>query len=198
MASPDDQRIAPRSSWRPALFLDRDGVINIDSGYVHTTDAFVFLTGIHDLCRRFQARNYRIVVVTNQAGIGRGLYSQAEFDALTAWMIERFADEGVRIDGVYACPYHPEHGRGDFLRDSFDRKPNPGMLLKARDDLGLDLDRSVLVGDRMSDIEAALRAGVARPILLCSDGVVPTGLPAGLEIARALEAIHPEPRLAGA
>ncbi len=175
---------------RPALFLDRDGVINVDRGYVHRPADFEFVDGIAELCSRFGARGYVSVVVTNQAGIGRGLYTEADFDALTKWMLDALTTRGVHIERVYHCPYHPEHGVGRYRRESQDRKPNPGMLLRARDELDLDLAASALVGDKVSDMEAAVRAGVGRPILLCPDAP-PTGLPPHVEIVPSLRDIEP-------
>lgn len=156
MSSPQEAKTA----FHRALFLDRDGVINADHGYVYRWEEFVFLPGIFDLCRQARDEGFAIVVITNQAGIGRGYYTADDFEALTGWMKERFLDEGVTIAAVYHCPDHPEAGIGPYRRDSFDRKPNPGMLLRARDDLSIDLARSILVGDKESDIEAAMRAGV--------------------------------------
>ena len=153
----------------PALFLDRDGVVNVDHGYVHTPDQFELVDGIDDLCRRFAAAGYRVVIVTNQAGIGRGYYSVEQFLAFTAWMVGSFATRGIEIARVYYCPFHPTEGIGIYRRDSFDRKPNPGMLLRARDELALDLAGSVLVGDKASDIEAACAAGVGHPVLYDPD-----------------------------
>ena len=114
---------------RAALFLDRDGVINEDHGYVYRKEDVVFVEGIFDLCRAARARGMAIVVITNQAGIGRGYYTEADFRALSAWMLDEFARRGAPIDRIYHCPDHPEHGLGDYKRDSFDRKPNPGMIL---------------------------------------------------------------------
>ena len=151
---------------RAALFLDRDGVINEDHGYVYRKEDVVFVEGIFDLCRAARARGMAIVVITNQAGIGRGYYTEADFRALSAWMLDEFARRGAPIDRIYHCPDHPEHGLGDYKRDSFDRKPNPGMILKAQRDLDLDLAASVLVGDKESDIEAGRRAGVGQNILV--------------------------------
>lgn len=149
-----------------ALFLDRDGVINVDHGYVHRIDHFEFVDGIFDLCRAAVAQGWRPVVVTNQAGIGRGYYDEAQFQALTRWMRERFEAEGAPIAAVYHCPFHPEHGVGPYRVDSFDRKPQPGMLLRARDELGLDLGASMMIGDTVSDMLAAQRAGVPVRCLL--------------------------------
>lgn len=147
---------------RAGLFLDRDGVINVDRRYVHRVDDFEFVPGIFDLCATALDLGYRLVVVTNQAGIGRGYYTEADFQALTAWMLDRFRVHQVDIAGVYHCPFHPTAGLGPYRRDSFDRKPNPGMLFKARDDLRLDLGRSVLLGDKSSDIAAGRAAGLAK------------------------------------
>jgi D-glycero-D-manno-heptose 1,7-bisphosphate phosphatase len=157
------------SRFRPALFLDRDGVINVEKKYVHRIGDFEFLDGIFDLCRVAAERNMPIVVVTNQAGIGRGYYSEAQFLTLTDWMRARFEEERAPVAAVYCCPYHPEHGIGAYRKESFDRKPNPGMLLRARDELGLDLARSILIGDKGSDIAAAKAAGVGLTVLLGAD-----------------------------
>lgn len=148
-----------------ALFLDRDGVINVDHGYVHRIEEFDLLDGIFELIRAARARGYAIVVVTNQAGIGRGYYGEEDFQRLSAWMLERFEREGARIDRIYHCPDHPE-GVGVYRRESPMRKPQPGMLLQAARDLALDLGTSVLVGDKETDIEAGLRAGLHCTILL--------------------------------
>lgn len=151
---------------RKALFLDRDGVINVDSNYVHRVEDFEFLPGIFDLCNAAAERGYLIVVVTNQAGIGRGYYTEADFEHLTTWMVGAFRQRGVDIARVYHCPYHPTEGVGEYRRESFDRKPHPGMLLKARDEMGLDLAASVFVGDKDSDMAAGLAAGVGHLIKL--------------------------------
>jgi D-glycero-D-manno-heptose 1,7-bisphosphate phosphatase len=145
-----------------ALFLDRDGVINVDHDYVYRVEDFEFVDGIFDLCRAAQRQGFELVVITNQAGIARGYFSEAEFAHLTRWMIDAFAREQVRIAKVYNCPYHPEATVERYRVDSFDRKPNPGMLLRAREELSLDLASSTLIGDRLTDIEAGRRAGVGR------------------------------------
>ena len=145
-----------------ALFLDRDGVINHDAGYTHRWEDFVFVDGIFALCRHARDRGYRLLVATNQAGIGRGLYSEAQFHALTARMCERFADEGAPIDRVYFDPTHPVHGIGEYRRDSPMRKPNPGMLMLAASEFGIALADSVLIGDKASDLQAGRAAGVVR------------------------------------
>lgn len=149
-----------------ALFLDRDGVINRDAaGYTHRWEDFVFIDGIFDLCRHAHARGFALFVVTNQAGIGRGYYTEADFHALTARMCARFADEGAPIAKVYFDPTHPEHGIGEYRRESFMRKPNPGMILLAAQEFALSLPDSVLVGDKPSDIRAGASAGVGCNLL---------------------------------
>lgn len=150
---------------RTALFLDRDGVINVDHGYVGRPEEFEFVDGIFDLCRVATERDYLIVVVTNQAGIGRGYYTEQEFHALSAWMCDAFLAQAIKIARVYFCPYHPEHGIGDYKRESGFRKPGPGMILEAARDFNLDLPSSVLVGDKASDVTAGMAAGVGRNFL---------------------------------
>ena len=143
-----------------ALFLDRDGVINHDSGYTSNVEYFEFIDGIFDVCRAAKGLGYLLIVVTNQAGIGRGYYSEQDFDNLTNWMCKQFEEEGAPISDVFYCPFHPEHGVGDYKKDSFDRKPNPGMLLRAAEKYGLDLNRSIMIGDKDTDMQAANNAGV--------------------------------------
>lgn len=145
---------------KAALFLDRDGVINHDSGYTSSVENFRFIDGIFDLCRAARQSAYLLIVVTNQAGIGRGYYSEDDFLTLSAWVRDRFKAEGVPITDVYYCPFHPEHGVGDYKKDSFDRKPNPGMLLRAAEKHGISMNRSIMIGDKDSDMQAASQAGV--------------------------------------
>jgi len=165
-----------------ALFLDRDGVINVERSYVCKIDAFEFLPGIFDLCRMAQEARFVPIVVTNQAGIGRGFYSDEDFQRLTSWMLDQFRARGIRIERVYHCPFHPTEGIGEYRRESFDRKPNPGMILKARSEFGLDLAQSVLVGDKDSDIEAGRAAGVRYNVKLLHEGATADAR-SGLEFA---------------
>jgi D-glycero-D-manno-heptose 1,7-bisphosphate phosphatase len=145
----------------PALLLDRDGVINVDHGYVHRPDQFEFVPGIFELVRfAVHQLGWPVVVTTNQSGIGRGLFDENAFQNLTDWMCDRFQQEQAPITRVYHCPYHPLHGIGAYRLDHDWRKPKPGMLLQAAADLDLDLPRSVLVGDRIDDIQAGAHAGV--------------------------------------
>jgi D-glycero-D-manno-heptose 1,7-bisphosphate phosphatase len=143
-----------------ALFLDRDGVINEDCGYVYKISDFVFKPGIFDLVRKANDAGYLVVVVTNQAGIARGYYSEADFLLLTAWMLEEFHKNNSYIDKVYYCPYHPVHGLGKYKKDSDLRKPSPGMLLNAEVELGIDMGNSLMIGDKESDVQAGIRAKI--------------------------------------
>jgi len=177
-------------SKNKALFLDRDGVINLERTYVHSPEMFHFQEGIFELCRDAQKLDYLLLVVTNQAGIARGYYSEAQFLALTTWMIREFDKRQIRIDRVYYCPYHPTHGVGRYRLDSSDRKPKPGMLLRARNDFNMDLTSSLLIGDQLSDISAAEAAGVGTKILL-RPGAAETAAPEdAYHILDSLEAIR--------
>jgi len=153
-----------------ALFLDRDGVINVDHGHVGTRDRWEFMPGIFDLCRAACARGLQLIIVTNQAGIARGYYSEEDFLALTDWMKDQFVQEGVTISGVYFCPYHPVEGVERYGALAGDRKPAPGMLLRAAREHGLDLTRSVILGDKETDMQAGQAAGLGRLILLADEG----------------------------
>lgn len=155
---------------RRAAFLDRDGVINVDLGYVVRQEDFHFVPGALEAARTLAERGFALVVITNQSGIARGMYSTEDFDTLTRWMRERFAEAGAPLAGVYFCPHHPTEGRGRYRVNCTCRKPAPGLLLAAAHELGLDLARSVLFGDRRSDLQAAHAAGVPQRILLGTDG----------------------------
>lgn len=145
-----------------ALFLDRDGVINVDHGYVFRRQDFIFIDGVFDLVAQAKRKGYVVIVVTNQSGIGRGYYTEEDFWRLMAWVEQQFVAHGGALDKVYFCPTHPVHGLGDYRQESEQRKPGPGMLLQAARDCNLDLAHSILVGDRASDIEAGIRAGVGQ------------------------------------
>lgn len=151
-------------SRAPALFLDRDGVINHDSGYTYRIEDFHWIDGIFEVARLAVGAGRKLVVVTNQSGIARGLYDEAAFATLTAWMRERFAAEGTPLTAVYYCPHHPD-GNAPYRVACACRKPQPGMFLAAAQDHGLDLAASIMVGDKEIDMEAAQAAGVPRRVL---------------------------------
>lgn len=156
---------------RPALFLDRDGVINVDHRYVHTPDEFQFIDGIFELVAAANRAGYLVVVVTNQAGIGRGFYSEEQFHALTDWMQTKFSERGGQIDAVYFCPHHPTEGLGIYRQDCDCRKPAPGMIFAAMRDFDIDLSKSILVGDTFKDVQAADAAGIGKVFLLQADKI---------------------------
>ncbi|MCF6437997.1 D-glycero-beta-D-manno-heptose 1,7-bisphosphate 7-phosphatase [Pseudoalteromonas luteoviolacea] len=151
-----------------AVFLDRDGVINHDHAYVHAIEDFEFIDGVFEACQYFTGLGYKLVVVTNQSGIGRGYYDEAQFQRLTQWMCEQFNRHGIDIAGVYFCPHHPKKALPQYLRDCDCRKPKPGMLLQAIEEHDIDPTTSIMVGDKASDMKAAIAAGVATKILVRS------------------------------
>jgi D-glycero-D-manno-heptose 1,7-bisphosphate phosphatase len=153
--------LAPTARGRPALFLDRDGAIVEETEYLCRIEDIVVIAGAAQVIAAANKSGVPVVMVTNQAGIGRGYYGWTEFKAVQQAIISALAAEGARIDAVYACAHHPQ-GTGSFAHpDHPARKPNPGMLLQAAVDLALDLGRSWLVGDKAIDVEAAKRAGIA-------------------------------------
>lgn len=148
-------------SPRPALFLDRDGVLNEDRGYVHRWEDFRWIPGAREAIATFNRAGWIVIVVTNQSGVGRGYYTEDDMHALHGRMIQDLAAAGGHIDAVYHAPQHPEAPLEAYRHpDPPDRKPNPGMILRALADWPIDREASILVGDKPSDLEAALRAGV--------------------------------------
>ena len=146
---------------RPALFLDRDGVLNEDQGYVHRWEDFRWIPGAKETVAAFNRAGWLVFVVTNQSGIGRGYYTEEAMHALHARMNAELAAAGARVDAIYFCPQHPEAPLERYRHpDPPGRKPNPGMILRAIADRHIDPARSFLIGDQPSDLEAARRAGV--------------------------------------
>ncbi|MFP3644424.1 D-glycero-beta-D-manno-heptose 1,7-bisphosphate 7-phosphatase [Paraburkholderia sp. SIMBA_054] len=154
------------SAKKRALFLDRDGVINVDIGYLHRKEDCVFLPGIFELVRRARRAGFDVFVVTNQAGIARGYYTEETFAGFTDWMMGQFADEGAPITQVYYCPHHPDAGVRSYRISCECRKPQPGMLLRAAAEHGIDLAASAMVGDSVTDMEAAKAAGIRYRFLI--------------------------------
>lgn len=150
---------------RKALFLDRDGVINRDSGYVHKKENFVFLEGIFEIVSHANQNDYLVIVITNQAGIGRGFYTEKEFHLISEWMNKEFNKKNCKIDDIFFSPYHPEYGVGKYKRNSILRKPSPGMLIMAKKKYDIDMKSSILIGDKITDIEAGSSAGVGNLLL---------------------------------
>jgi D-glycero-D-manno-heptose 1,7-bisphosphate phosphatase len=168
-----------------ALFLDRDGVVNVDSGYTHRQDQFAFIPGIFELVAEATRRGYKTFIVTNQAGIGRGYYTEQDFWTLMDWVTEKFAEAGGSIQRTYFCPHHPEHGVGPYHQECACRKPAPGMLLQAAHDYDIDLGHSVFLGDKKTDMAAGRAAGVGALLYM---GDEPDYQPA-IKIASPLDAI---------
>lgn len=158
----------PGHSSRKALFLDRDGVVNVNLGYVHSARETEWLPGIFELCEAARAAGYLLVVITNQAGIARGRYNEQVFIDYTRWVHAEFASRGTPIAVTFYCPHHPTAGVGLARIDCECRKPRPGMILAAAAALDLELENCIMVGDQLSDMEAARLAGVPRRILLCA------------------------------
>jgi len=148
-------------SIRPAAFLDRDGVINVDHGYVHTIDRVTWVEGAIAAIKLLNDLGYLVFVVTNQSGIARGRYNEAAVEALHRWMAGQMAVAGARVDTFYFCPHHPEAVREDLRLVCDCRKPAPGMLLRAIAEWPVDRSESFLIGDRDTDVEAAQAAGIA-------------------------------------
>lgn len=151
----------PMTPFRPALFLDRDGVINIDKGYVSQPAEFEFVEGAPQAIAAFNQRGWYVFVVTNQSGIARNYYTEDDMHALHGWMEARLSEAGARIDRIYHCPYHEEGENPRYRKDSIDRKPKPGMLLRALSEFPVKREASFLIGDKDTDIQAARAAGIA-------------------------------------
>jgi D-glycero-D-manno-heptose 1,7-bisphosphate phosphatase len=164
-----------RSGGRaPALLLDRDGVLIVEVDHLHEPGRVELIPGAAAVVATMNRRGVPVVVVTNQAGIGRGMYGEADYAAVSARLAALLAAEGAHLDGSYHCPHHPTLGVGAYRVACACRKPQPGLLLEAARTLGLDLARSVLVGDKASDLAAGRAAG-------CRTVLVRTGYGAGEE-----------------
>lgn len=151
-----------------ALFLDRDGVINEDIGYLHRIQDCEFMPGIFDFCRKYTQDGYKLVVVTNQAGIAKGKYTEQDYKLLTEFIHNKFKDMGCEITAEYYCPYHID-GIAPYNRNSFYRKPNPGMILRAAKEHNINLSQSTLVGDNENDILAGRAAGIGETIRVINE-----------------------------
>ncbi|MFI8417525.1 D-glycero-beta-D-manno-heptose 1,7-bisphosphate 7-phosphatase [Serratia sp. NPDC078593] len=152
----------------PAIFLDRDGTINVDHGYVHEIDNFQFIDGVIDACRELKQMGFALVLVTNQSGIARGMFSEDQFMQLTEWMDWSLADRGVDLDGIYFCPHLSDAPVVEYRQNCDCRKPQAGMLLQAQKELDIDMSASYMVGDKVEDMLAAASAGVGTKVLVRS------------------------------
>ena len=174
-------RLPPAACPRPAIFLDRDGTINVEVDYLHRLADFELIPGVTEAIKRFNIAGYAVVVVTNQSGIARGLYDLAAMQAVHDHLQALLAPRGAHVDAFFFCPHHP-----DFTGPCTCRKPAPGMLLVAAQELGLDLQRSWMIGDTAGDIDAGRAAG-------CRTILVRTGYGAALEADLGAAADSPKP-----
>ena len=147
------------------MFLDRDGVINEEVGYLHKIKDFKFINGVMDSCNYFLSLGYQIIVVTNQSGIGRGLYKEEDFHIVNEWMLDNFRQEGIRILDVFFCPHGPDD-------NCHCRKPKPGLFINAKEKYDIDMKKSWMIGDKEADIEAANNAGISQTILVRSGHII--------------------------
>jgi len=173
--------VKPVAQLVPAIFLDRDGTINVDHGYVHEIDNFEFIEGAIEAMAELKAMGFALVLVTNQSGIARGKFTEAQFETLTEWMDWSLADRGVDLDGIYYCPHHPQGSVEEFRQVCECRKPHSGMLISARDFLHIDMAASYMVGDKLEDMQAAAAANVGHKVL------VRTGKPVTAEAENAAD-----------
>jgi D-glycero-D-manno-heptose 1,7-bisphosphate phosphatase len=143
------------------VFLDRDGVINKEVGYLHKIQDFEFIDGVFEACLYFKSLNYQIIVVTNQSGIGRGYYDEDDFHIINNWMLGQFKNKGIEILDVFFCPHDPESNCDC-------RKPKSGMLNQANEKHNIDMEKSWMIGDKEADVAAANSAGIKNTILVKS------------------------------
>jgi D-glycero-D-manno-heptose 1,7-bisphosphate phosphatase len=144
-----------------SIFLDRDGVINKETNYLHKIEDFNFIAGIFEACNHFKNLNYKIIIITNQSGISRGFYNTDDYMKLTDWMVAEFVKNEIDILDIYFCPHSP-------TEDCHCRKPKPGMLLDAKKKYNIDMKKSWFIGDQEADIMAANNAGISNTILVRS------------------------------
>lgn len=155
---------------RKAVFLDRDGTINVEVQYLNKVEEFQFIPGVPYALKRLKDAGLLLVVVTNQSGIGRGIYDEAALQRVHDHMQRELAAFGVEIDACYFCPHHPEHAAGEYLQDCSCRKPLPGMLRQAAETLDIDLASSYMVGDKLIDVEVGINAGCTPIMVLTGYG----------------------------
>lgn len=171
-----------KSKGKRAVFLDRDGTINVEKKYLHRVEDFEFIPGAPEAIRLLKNAGFLVIVVTNQSGVARGYYDLRDVDRLHEHIQEQLAAHGTAIDGFYVCPHHATEGVGAYQVDCECRKGAPGMLLEAAADCGIDLRRSFMIGDKLADIEAGHAAG-------CRSYLVRTGY--GDEVEKVVLARYP-------
>ncbi len=155
---------------RPAVFLDRDGTINVDVNYLSRPEDLQFIPGAARAMARLRDGGYSLVVVTNQSAVARGLITEADLGEIHRELQRQLRDAGAEVDGVYYCPHHPEYGSPPYRQVCVCRKPNPGLLERAALELGLDLEGSYMVGDSLTDLQAGWNAGCGVVLVLTGCG----------------------------
>jgi len=156
----DAQTSLPTWEAKPIAFLDRDGVLNHDAGHVYKMEEFEWIHGAKDAVRHLNDAGYHVILITNQAGIAKGFYTEMDFNALTDWMTKELGKQGAHLDAVYYCPYHPDALQPEYRKVSNERKPAPGMLLRAMAEIPHHRNGTFFIGNQPSDREAAESAGV--------------------------------------
>lgn len=154
----------------PAVFLDRDGTLNIDVGYPSSIEQIQLIPGAVEAVRQFNRQGYKVIVVTNQSGVARGFMSEARVQEINRAFIDLFAASQARIDAIYYCPHHPDHGPENYRKRCRCRKPEPEMFLRAQSDHQIDFSRSWMIGDKYSDVEAGHRLGMTTILVLTGAG----------------------------
>ena len=177
-----------------AVFLDRDGTINVEVQYLSDVADFQFIPGVPWALKRLKDAGFLLVVVTNQSGIGRGYYDEAALESIHDHMHADLASYGIAIDACYFCPHHPEHATGEYRQECDCRKPLPGMLQQAAQDLDIDLASSYMIGDKLADVEAGINAGCTSLMVLTGYGSsqvsqLPEGVNAYSDLQTAADAI---------
>jgi len=161
---------------KKAVFLDRDGTINVDRGFVHTSEEFIFIDGVIEAISHLKKMGFILVVVTNQSGIARGLYTEEDVNRLHDFVNQELHMHGTAIDQFYFCPHHPEAAVRSYRKDCECRKPKPGMILQALSDLSIDPKTSYMIGDMMRDICAGKSAGIRSILIHEHEGRVDTSI----------------------
>ncbi len=182
-----------RKTARRAVFLDRDGTLNVEKEYLHRSEDFELLPGVPEALKRLQDAGFMLVVVTNQSGIARGYYSLEDVDILHRYMCSELERYGAKLAGIYVCPHHPTTGKEPFVKDCDCRKGKPGMLLQAAAELDIDLSRSFMIGDKASDATAGLNAGCRSYLVATGHPIEPLGeIPIFTDLSAAVSAILEE------
>lgn len=166
-----------------AVFLDRDGTINVEREFLYLPEEFEFIPGAPEAIRLLNDAGFRVIVVTNQSGIARGFYDEAAVDRLHKYIDGKLASIGAKVDAYYFCPHHPEYGAAPYRKSCDCRKPMDGMMRRGATEFALDLASSFMIGDRLVDVEAALKSGCTPIMVRTGYGAIESArLPAGIPL----------------